>query len=496
MILILDIGTSSTRGILFDRAGKEIWIKQIPYDPMYFGTIYVEQEPLTWINALEACAAEAQIFAKEQKKTIRAIAYTAQRSSLIPVGEDGEALYTAIMWHDRRNASIVEELKDKDRLITSRTGAKLNTVYSATKMTWMKRSCDDLYAETAHLATISDFLMHEMTGGWVLDETYACRSLLADVRTCRLDPELCELFEIDADKYSEIIPPGSIGGYVNARFAQKTGIPEGTPVITCGGDQQCSGLGMGITEAGRIAVTAGTGAFIMAYADHVPDELNGEIVVERHALKDTYVYECSIPACAALYNWANRVFFDKEQNDIEAINDAVDHSPCGANGVLAVPTFQGSGTPDWNTEARGAFLNLTLATTREDMTRALLESIAYEIANNMEVLSRYTPIPEEIHLAGGLSRFETFVQILADTLNREIILRPEIKDPTALGAWINAALALKDYDSAEDAYETAIEGTPLLRYVPAEREHGIHEKRRKLMRDMYLRLTSEKELIH
>ena len=485
MILIMDIGTSSTRGILFDKNGKEKWMDQIQYQPTYFASVYVEQDPQDWINAVCECVSRAQQFASKNKQSIRAVAFTAQRSSLIPSDENGDPLRSAIMWQDRRNADIVKELSKQNSWITSKTGARINTVYAAAKMTWLKRNEPAIYEKTYKLCSVADFIIHEMTGEFVTDETYACRSLLADVHTCHPDDKLCEYFEVDKEKISTAMEPGSIVGYTTDQFFNKTKLPSGTPVISCGGDQQCSALGMGLVESGSVVITTGTGAFIMAYADHVPDVLDGQIVVERHALKRTWAYECSIPACAALYNWANQIFFSKTQKEMADINAAVMESKPGANDIIVVPSFTGRGTPDWNTSAKGAFVNLTLGSTKQDMARAVIESIACEIANNMETLSNYMNIPETILLTGGMTRFSTFDQILADTLGKKMKLIPAIIDPTALGAWINASVCLKDYADAKEAFQKAVADYEIIEYQPDYDNYAIYKGKRLQMKEIY-----------
>lgn len=488
MILIMDIGTSSTRGILFDKSGKEKWTKQIHYQPTYFALVYVEQDPQDWVDAVTNCISGAVEYAAQQNQKIRAVAFTAQRSSLIPCDENGRNLSPAIMWQDHRNADIVKELSAKDDWITSKTGARINTVYAAPKMTWLKRYEPAIYERAYKLCSPSDFIIRAMTGEFVTDETYSCRSLLADVHTCHPDIELCDYFEIDPKKLSKVMEPGNIVGYTTDALCVKTKLPSGTPVISCGGDQQCSALGMGLIEPGNVVVTTGTGAFIMACSDHVPDILDGQIVVERHALKKMWAYECSIPACAALYNWANRIFFSKSQEDMSSINDAVNQSKPGASDIIVVPSFTGNGTPDWNTAAKGAFVNLTLGSTRQDMARAVLESIACEIANNMEILSQFITIPDTILLTGGMTRFSTFVQIMADTLGKNMELIPAIIDPTALGAWINASVCLKDYANAKEAYQKAVTDYEVIRYRPDYDNYAVYKGKRLQMKEIYNRL--------
>ena len=308
-IAVLDVGTSSMRGILYTNQGKKQFTRQISYSPLYLGDGCVEQKPAVWDNAMaqimRACAQKAE----EEMEELDAIALTAQRSSVVPMDKDGYPLGNAVMWQDKRNLGVVEELACSRDQIARLTGSRPNPVFSGPKMLWIKRNEPERYQKAAHLAVIPDFLIYQITGTWVTDATYASRSLLMNLYSRQWDEELLALLEVDKEKLSAIIQPGSIAGKVSRTWSQKTGIKQGTPVVSAGGDQQCAALGMGVIETGSMEVSVGTGAFILAASARVPAGLRDDVICNASAVPGEYILESSIPACASVFNWVLRLCY-------------------------------------------------------------------------------------------------------------------------------------------------------------------------------------------
>ena len=263
-IAVLDIGTSSMRGILYGGKGKKLFTEQVMYSPVYLPGDRVEQDPGDWKNAMERVMRACAAYGRENHVPVEAVSLTSQRSSVIAVDRDGNAIGNAIMWQDKRVLPLLKELRPYEKRIFSLTGSRINPVFSGSKMMWVRRFMPEVYEKTGHLAVIPDYIIHEMTGRWVTDATYGSRSLLMNLRTRHWDRELLALFEVDQEKLCEIIEPGSVAGTITRECAEKTGLPEGTPVISAGGDQQCAAIGMGILSCGDMEISAGTGAYIIA----------------------------------------------------------------------------------------------------------------------------------------------------------------------------------------------------------------------------------------
>lgn len=485
-ILVIDVGTSSMRGVLFDEAGKVIHVVQKKYQTLYTSPILVEEEPAVWRATLLGILKDQAEYTKVNGFQVAALSLTSQRSSIIPVDREGKPLRNAIMWMDKRNTEIAAEMSQYRHEIFKKTGARVNTVFSGTKMTWVHRNEKHIYDAAYKIITIADYLSWLMTGEYRTDHTYASRSLLFNIRKREWDPDMLKLLEVDEDKLCDLIAPGAVHGYTTKDLEAKTGLPAGIPLISAGGDQQCAALGMGVIAQGDMEITTGTGAFLIASADHVPDDLRDDIICGAHAVPGYYALEASMLACASVYDWFNNQFYQEVPRDqrIPAVNAEVEKSPAGAKGTLALPYFQGRGTPDWNSEARGAFLNLTPNASRGDLARTLLESIALEAANSVELLKGYIGGEGDLFINGGLTKFDEFNRIQASAYNCPV-RKSSNPEQTSLGAWSSAAVALGIYADHATAIAKAKADDVITEYAPVPEWTGIYKEKRAEMNRIY-----------
>ena len=163
-ILVIDVGTSSIRGVLYDEKGTEIFCHQIPYQVHFIDGTHAEQEASDWSDNIVEIGRAAAVYCEKENAKIGGLALTSQRSSVIPVDKGGHALMPAIMWQDKRNKEIVDEFRGMEKAIYKLTGARINTVFSGTKMTWVRRNAPEIYEKTHKFCNIADFITHENTG--------------------------------------------------------------------------------------------------------------------------------------------------------------------------------------------------------------------------------------------------------------------------------------------------------------------------------------------
>ena len=441
-ILVLDVGTGSMRGTVLDESAKVLFRQQHPYQPEYREDGTVEQPPLDWLSAAKALCNTAAA-----EVSVDAVGLTAQRSSVIPADEHGMPLTNAIMWQDTRNRALCEELRDREALVRTICGNGINTVYSGGKMAWLRQSRPDAYKHAAHLFVIPDYLLYHMTGKHVTDHTYGSRSMLMNLRRRSWSPELLTLFGIDQRKLGELIPPSTVAGRITERFAEESGLRAGIPVVSCGGDQQCGAVGQGVFAPGTVSVNMGTGAYLIAPVHHMPEEPKPGLTYSASAVPGEYILESSVLTCGAALNW----FLRELDGDLTMVKTALTESPPGANGVIALPYFQGRANPDWNSGARAAFFGLSLGTTKLDLLRAMLEGICIEIARNVETMERIHPI-HTIRLSGGLSRTAELGQLLSEVTGIPVTLSDD-SDATTMGAWMSAARCLGVVQSWQEAWD-------------------------------------------
>lgn len=480
-ILVIDVGTSSMRGVLLTHEGEELAKKQCFYSVSYMGNGWVEQNPSDWENALYDIVKDVSAKAEESGWYIDAISMTAQRSSVIPVDSSMRPLCNAVMWQDKRTNEICESLKPQNDRIFSLCGSRVNPVFSAGKMTWIRKKRPDIYGKTCKFMVIPDYLNYLMTGNVCTDYTYGSRSLLMNIRTHEWDTELLEIFNVEREKLCDLAEPGSISGTTTKEFSELTGCRAGISVISAGGDQQCGAIGQGVVKKGVLSATAGTGGFLITASDEIPQNLQQDVICNFSSVKGQYVLESSILTCCSAFDWFRKEFYGDDS--YEKLNEEIESVPLGANGCLCVPYFQGRSTPDWNNEAKGIFANVTLATTKKDMLRSLLEGISYEIANGIDTMKKYLDI-SDIYVNGGLTGSEPFNEIQCNVYGTRIIRRGK-SDATVRGALMVAATALGLYRTVEEAFAEISKDDDIKEYFPQEEAVSIYSGYRKKMNLIY-----------
>lgn len=486
-VLVVDVGTSSMRGILYAQDGKLLAQAQTLYSATYLGNSWVEQDVSDWENALYRNVKDVITVAEENGWSIDAISLTSQRSSVIPVDKEIHPLQNAIMWQDKRTNEICERLAPQNDRMFALCGSRVNPVFSASKMTWIRENQPEIYAKTYKYMVIPDYLLYLMTGRLCTDDTYGSRTLLMNIYTHEWDDELLEMFNIDKSKLCELVPAGSICGKVTKEFAELTGCPQGTPVVTAGGDQQCGAIGQGVVKPGVLSVTAGTGGFLITATDSVPAHLESDVICNTSSIQGQYVLESSVLTCCSAFDWFRRTFYGADVGFPE-LNAAIASVPIGSNGVLCLPYFQGRSTPDWNNLAKGVFANVTLATTKADMLRSLLEAICYEIGNGIDVMQKYVDITD-IYVNGGLTNSEAFNEIQCNVYGTKIIRRGK-SDATARGALMVGEHAIGAYDTVEDAFKEISRNDDVTVELPNQEETEQYEKHKAQMNRLYKKLWS------
>lgn len=410
------------RAVLFRR--------QVKYQPTFGPGDAVEQDPEDWVQAMTEICVAAQV------ERVDAVAITAQRSSVIPADSNMRPVASAVMWQDTRNRDTCNQRKPQEEQIRRRCGTGINAVFSGGKIAWLQEEHPELRECTAHYFVVVEYLIYIMTGETVLDYTYGSRSMLMDIREHRWSLELLSLFGVDSNTLGRLIPPSSVAGQIRREFAQKSGLREGIPVVTCGGDQQCGALGQGVIRPGVVSVNLGTGAYIITASECVPDELPAGILCNCASVPGTYILEYSVLTCGAALDWFFRVWSE----DVSFVGEALRKSPAGANGVSCKPFFQGSSAPDWDSGARAEFCGISLASTKEDMLRALLEGICWEIKRGIVALERVSPI-DRVVLSGGLTKTPEVISLMAEVTGKNVSAA-ETEDATTQGAWLSAMMAL------------------------------------------------------
>jgi len=481
-IITVDIGTSSMRAILYDADGGVIDTRQRENQPDFFSDGRVEQDPAAWHKVLGDVLEDCAACAAAKDFEVLCVSVTAQRSSVIPVDAGGVPLHPAIMWQDRRTADLARAMEAHDPMVYRKTGLKISPVFSALKMTWLRREHPGLWQKTHKMIGIQDWVLYLLTGRFVTDHSFGSRTNLLDLEKRDWDPELLSLFEVEPRMLCDLVAPGSIVGGLTPAMARATGLVAGIPVVSAGGDQQCAALGLGLFSGERAVSNTGTGSFLIGHTDKPAFDEGMRLACNVSAVPGAYIVEAAVLTSGTIYRWFRESILQPEDsggNPFAAMDAEAEAVSPGANGLLLLPHFKGCGAPYWDPEAKGVFFNMTLSTSRGEMARAILEGIAVEMKGSLELVETLCGKVGSVSVSGGMTKSDLFNQIQSDIFERPIV-RFRNNEATSLGAWIAGAVALGLETSYSGAFARVGDAASARTYQPevANRETYATQCRR------------------
>jgi glycerol kinase len=445
LLLALDQGTTSSRAIVFDEAGRVRAVAQREFKQHYPQPGWVEHDAMEIWETQLAVANEALAALKLKAADVAAIGITNQRETIVLWDRaTGRPLHRAIVWQDRRTAGACDKLRASghEPTIHAKTGLLLDPYFSGTKIAWLLDNVDGARAaaEAGRLAcgTIDAWLLWNLTSGAVhaTDASNAARTLLMNIHDGDWDDELLALLRVPRSLLPEIRSSSEVYGDVAG------GSPlAGIKIAGIAGDQQAALFGQTCFERGTAKNTYGTGCFLLMNTGKTAIDSRHRLLTTiawRLGDRTEYALEGAVFIGGAAVGWLrDGLGVIKSAADVETLANSVPDS----DGVSFVPAFTGLGAPDWDPYARGAIIGLTRGTTAAHLARAALDGIALQVADLLDGMHADAGLTlEELRVDGGASVNDALMQIQADVLQRPVV-RPQITETTALGAAYLAGLA-------------------------------------------------------
>lgn len=457
-IMALDQGTTSSRCIIFDRAGNIISSAQKEFTNYFPAPGWVEHDPLeiwdTQLYVAQQAMQKSNILASD----IAAIGITNQRETTVVWDKkSGKPIYRAIVWQCRRTADYCEHLKAEglNNTIREKTGLLIDAYFSATKIKWILDNVEGarVAADAGELmfGTIDSWLIYKLTGGKVhaTDPSNASRTMLFNINTLNWDDDLLKLFGIPSQMMPRVLPSSGLFGYTEHSLFNGS-----IPIAGVAGDQQAALFGQCCFNPGDVKNTYGTGGFMLMNTGNNP-VFSGNGLLSSVAWtingNTTYALEGSVFICGAAIQWLRDGL---GLLSTAAESEKIASSVADSGGVYFVPAFVGLGAPYWDPYARGALLGLTRATERPHIVRAVLEAMAYQTADILELMQKEANVPlTSLRVDGGACANNLLLDFQANILNLPII-RPQCIETTALGAANLAGLAAGVFSSLDDIAHT------------------------------------------
>ena len=455
----VDVGTTGARCLIFDLHGNPVAGHYCDYGATYPRPGWVEQQPELLIErTMQACRSAIDRSGIAPQR-IASIGFSAQRSVACPVAADGSVVRPMFSWQDARTGEEVEELRQviSDEQYYAVNGLPLGTTWIVTKILWMRRHEPQLLAKTARFVQNQDLVLRAFgADDFYTDLCCAVFYGVWDVRRGDWNLPLLERLGLGPEMFGRPTPPGTQVGTISAAVAEKTGFAAGTPLCVGAGDQNCSVLGMGAIEPGLATVTLGT-AGLAILATERPLAGFGGMLITHHVVPGMWEVEGLSNAAAASLRWYRDVIGTSEKQLESAggldayrqLDELAATAPPGSRGLLYLPYLATAATPRWNPQARAAFVGLSFAHGRAEMTRAVMEGVVLEIRDMLEQWNAAGLSLRSLRIGGGATRSKFWNQIQADVYGRPVeTLR--VGESAALGAALLGAVGANVFASIEE----------------------------------------------
>ena len=486
-ILSIDQGTTSSRAILFNKAGENVAYGQLEHEQIFPKAGWVEHNATEIWQNVRKVVATAMANGEVNHHEIAAVGITNQRETTVVWDKNtGEPVYNAIVWQDTRTQEIVEELAGEEGVgkYHDTVGLNLSTYFSGPKIKWILDNVEGARerAERGELlfGNTDTWLVWNLTGGvdggvHVTDVTNASRTLLMNIRTLEWDPQIAADMGIPMSMLPEIKSSSEVYG-----FGRPTGLLAGTPIAGILGDQQAATFGQACFEKGMAKNTYGTGNFMLMNTGNEPVfSNNGLLTTVAYKIGDAapvYALEGSVAMSGSLIQWLrDNLRMIENAAESEELATSVEDS----GGCYVVPAFSGLFAPHWRSDARGVIVGLTRYVNRAHIVRAALEATAFQTREVLDAMNADSGVElSELRVDGGMTANEFLMQFQADILGVPVI-RPKVVETTALGAAYAAGIAVGFWTGEQDVVDNWAEDKRWLpSMVPAEvdRQYRLWKK--------------------
>lgn len=466
-LLGIDAGTTGCKSIVFDLDGAIQGQDYREYPCLYPAPGLVEQTYEDIIPPLIASCRAAVSASGVPAEQIRAVAFSSQAPLLAMVDESGRLIRPFVSWQDLRGAPYIPKLRDAygAEHFYLETGDPIGTNTAAPKWAWLKDNEPENWAKTAWFLSEQEFLLKEWGAQeyWT-DLSSASREGMLDVDSMQWSREVHELIGIPVSQRARIAAePGKVVGTLGADLARRTGLAEGTLLCVGAHDQNCSTFGGGAVHGGDCVMVMGTfGSCYVVMDAPLRDPARTLVVKPNHGMGN-WTIEAFSNTSASSFRWYRDTFCDVEcqagkvagVDPYDIITRQAAKSPIGANGITFLPFLGGASGARQNPNARANLNGMTLATTKGDVARAVLEGVSFEMRDVLDAQSAAGIEIETIRLVGGAAKSRIWSQMLADIFQRPIeILRTS--EAGCLGAAMYAGVGVGAYESCEQAADRAV----------------------------------------
>lgn len=450
-VAAIDCGTTLVKSAIIGLRGEVRGVAGRRSPCLRFLDGRIENDPRTITGACLSSLRDAVRLSGVRPADVQALAVANQRATVLCVEGEGKPLGNAISWQDMRGAREIESLRRRlsDRRYYAITGLPNNPVFTLGKILWIQANDPRRFRRTSRFVLVHDYVLRELGApDFFCDCSNASLTGLFDVGTLQWSRPLLDLCGIPASRMPQLVPSGRQVGCLSRSAARRTGLPEGLPLVSGGGDQQCAGVGAGAVSPGVLEVTLGTVAAPLCYASRPSLDPKRRVMACAHAVPGRWEAEGLQTSAGACLDWLARLIQGGRLFRRTAFEEAA-RVPPGARGVIFYPYLAGASAPHWIPNARGAFLGLTLTHGHPELLRAVLEGVSLQTREIFEVFASLRVPVREVRLTGGCTAIEVWNQMQADIYGLPVstLANPQA---TLAGAAVLAAVGVGAFASVAE----------------------------------------------
>lgn len=446
----VDLGTSAVKLLLMNGEGKIQKIVSKEY-PLYFPNPgWSEQKPEDWWEGTMEGLKE--LLSECDKSQVAGISFGGQMHGLVILDKDDQVIRPALLWNDGRTYEECDYLNNvigKDKL--SEYTANISfTGFTAPKILWVKNKEPENFAKIAKIMLPKDYIAYKLTGVHCTDVSDASGMLLFDVKNRKWSKEMCDICGVTEDQLADIYESYESVGTILPEIADILGIPHDVKVAAGAGDNAAAAVGTGTVGDGMCNISLGTSGTIFISSEKFGVDKNNALHAFAHADGHYHLMGCMLSAASCNKWWMDEIIktkdYGKEQENITKL---------GENHVYFLPYLMGERSPHNNPNARATFIGMTMDTSREDMTQAVLEGVAFGLRDSLEVARSLGINIERTKICGGGAKSPLWKRMIANIMNLKVDVIESEEGP-ALGGAMLAAVACGEYASVEEAAEKIV----------------------------------------
>ncbi|RRD96092.1 xylulokinase [Clostridiales bacterium COT073_COT-073] len=451
-----DLGTTGDKATLFDIDGTLIKSVTYGYDTHFFNSVWAEQDPNNWWEAV--CKNNHFLLEGINKKEVAAMAFSGQMMGCVVVNKNGIPLRPAIIWADQRSQKQEQEIRNKieESEFYRITGHKISSAYSIEKLMWIRDNEYSVYQRTYKMLQPKDYIIYRLTGEFLTDYSDASGTNCLDLEKGKWSDKILEITDIPLEKMATIYPSTHVAGEITQSVAKECGLAAGTAIVVGGGDGVCAAVGAGSVRNGDAFNYLGSSSWVALTSDAPIFDPQMRTYNWAHLVQGKYSPNGTMQAAGNSYQFIRKnlcqdlevMAKEKAISPYELMNQEVESSSIGANGLIYLPYILGERSPRWNAKARGAFIGLKMEHTRADMIRAAVEGILMNLCIILDVFRKDINI-RSLNIIGGLAKGAVIRQMLADIYGVEAKKLNFVDEATSMGAAVAAGVGVGVLESFE-----------------------------------------------